>query len=289
MTGYGEATAENGRYQIAVRVRGVNHRFLDIVVRLGEEQRRNEALLRATVAERLHRGRVEVGGEIRYLGQRRAVVTVQSEVLDELKEVLDGLDERGWSLAEVRLGDLLRVPDLLKVEWGEAGWEDGDHRLLVATAEAALDALLAEREREGAEIAEVLCHRLAELESWVGRLEERRGEVADGLHATLRARLASLAEDLEVDDDRLVQEVAVLVDRSDVTEELDRLRSHLAGFRSGIEGPGPVGKRLDFLAQEILRELNTLGSKCRDGEMVGWVVEAKLACEQLREQVQNVE
>ncbi len=289
MTGYGDASGESPRYRISVKARCVNHRFLDVVVRLPEERRGSESALRGLAADRLHRGRLELSVELQGLEQRRVRVELQDEALDELQRALDSLRDRGLSLEPPRLGDLLRIPELLQLQWSEAGWEEEDAALLQETAEAALDALVAEREREGRSIGEVLRRRLGELVGWVDSLEERRSLVTRAQLATLRARVLGLAEDLEIDDDRLAQEVAILVDRGDVTEEIDRLRSHVEGFEAGLDAEGPVGKRLDFLAQEILRELNTVGSKCRDGEMTSQVVEAKLICEQLREQVQNIE
>jgi uncharacterized protein (TIGR00255 family) len=135
----------------------------------------------------------------------------------------------------------------------------------------------------------VLSDRLGELEAAAARLADRRHQVARELGESLRRRLRELLAEHAVAEERLAQEVAVLVDRSDIVEELDRLASHCEHFRSVMAEREAIGKRLDFLTQEIFRELNTLGAKCRDAEMIRSVVDAKVLCEQLREQVQNVE
>jgi len=153
----------------------------------------------------------------------------------------------------------------------------------------ALAQLVASREREGASLQAAMEERLALLAKVADRLDALRAPVAGELAAAMKRRLAELLAGQPLDEARLAQEVALLVDRSDVTEELDRLRAHLGHFREVAAERGPSGKRLDFLTQEIFRELNTTGSKCRNHEMTRAVLDAKVLCEQIREQVQNVE
>jgi uncharacterized protein (TIGR00255 family) len=149
--------------------------------------------------------------------------------------------------------------------------------------------LTAGRDTEGAVLAAALAERLAALGSTVDRLDALRGPALEESAAALRRRVADLLAGQPLDEGRVAQEVAQLADRGDVSEEIDRLRSHLGHFRGLLADAGPTGKRLDFLTQEIFRELNTLGAKCRNAEMVRAVLDAKVLCEQLREQVQNVE
>jgi uncharacterized protein (TIGR00255 family) len=178
---------------------------------------------------------------------------------------------------------------VVQVQMAPDSLGDDEAELVARTAEEALAQLVAARDLEGVTLARVLGERLAELLAAASRLRARAPEVRGELHEGLRRRVRELLAGPAVDELRLAQEVALLAERSDVVEELDRLDGHLRHFAGLLAEPGALGKRLDFLAQEILRELNTLGAKCRDGEMTHTVLDAKVLCEQLREQVQNVE
>ncbi|HXT52674.1 MAG TPA: DUF1732 domain-containing protein, partial [Thermoanaerobaculia bacterium] len=197
--------------------------------------------------------------------------------------------------SELTLGDLLRLPEVVSERLAADQVGEEERSLALAAAHTALLQLVEAREQEGEQLARILGERLAELTQAAARLRARAPAVRDELHASLARRLQELLasrpgqDNRAVDDVRLAQEVALLVERGDVTEELDRLDAHLAHFAELLSGDGSLGKRLDFLSQEILRELNTVGSKCRDAEMARTVLDAKVLCEQLREQVQNVE
>jgi uncharacterized protein (TIGR00255 family) len=289
MTGYGEAAAESVRHAVSVSLRAVNHRFLDLQVRLSEECRGCEALLRDLVGKEIARGRVEMRVEVRSIAERRATVQLHRGVVEAAYAATHQLVEQGLIERGLSAGDLLRIPEALRVELLGGGWDDEDQELLLKVAGEAIAQLAASREREGASLAAIMEERLASLGEVVTRLDALRVPVRDELAAGLRKRLAELLESQTIDESRLAQEVALLVDRSDVSEEIDRLRSHLDHFRSVISESAPAGKRLDFLSQEVFRELNTLGAKCRNAEMTRAVLDAKVICEQLREQVQNVE
>jgi uncharacterized protein (TIGR00255 family) len=289
MTGFGEATGENPRYALAVTLRGVNHRFLDLQLRLGEEARSSEAALRDLVGREISRGRVEMRVELRRLGDRRAVVEFNLGVVQAAHAAVHHLASEGLIEGGLTAGDLLRIPEALRVEIAGEVWQEEDEALLLEVARAALAQLVAGREREGAGLAAVLAEQLDRLNEVQARLEELRPGVRDELTATLRRRLAEMLGGQPIDEVRLAQEAALLVDRGDVSEELDRLRTHIAHFRELLAASGAVGKRLDFLSQELLRELNTLGAKCRNAAMTRGVLDAKVICEQVREQVQNVE
>ncbi|HXO19961.1 MAG TPA: YicC/YloC family endoribonuclease [Thermoanaerobaculia bacterium] len=289
MTGYGEAAAENSRHSVAVALRAVNHRFLDLQVRLAEECRGCEAALRDQVGREVARGRVEMRVEVKPLVERRATVQLHMGVVQAAHAATHKLVEEGLIERGLAAGDLLRIPEAFRVELAGEAWDGDDQELLLKVAGEAVAQLVRSREREGASLAATLTERLCGLDAAAARLDVLRAGVKDEITAALKRRLAELLEGQSVDESRLAQEVALLVDRSDVSEELDRLRSHLEHFRSLLEEPGPSGKRLDFLTQEVFRELNTLGAKCRNAEMTRAVLDAKVICEQLREQVQNVE
>ncbi len=289
MTGFGQAAGESERFRITVTLRGVNHRFLDLSMRLTDAQRPFEPALRERLSSRLYRGRVEVALEVAPLGAREVEVTIDEEVAAALSTTCDDLRSRGLVAGELEVGHLLALPEVVKLTVRDPEWTAADRERLLEVTEQALAQLVAARAAEGDKLAAALDERLVGLGRLTAELAERRAGMAGELAAALRERISELLAGEALDEDRLAQEVAYLVDRSDVGEELDRLQSHLEQFRSVMGQEGSVGKRLDFLAQEIFRELNTLGAKCRDSEMTRGVLDAKALCEQLREQVQNVE
>ena len=186
------------------------------------------------------------------------------------------------------LGDLLRLPEVVRLEAGDPEWSDGDRELLLSLTDRALDQLIAARATEGAQLRRAIEERLVGLGTIAGELKALRAGKSVEMARQLEQRIADVVRD-QVDADRIAQEAAILVDKSDVAEELDRLESHLDHLRAILDQEGGIGKRLDFLAQEIFRELNTVAAKCRDSEMTQRVVEGKTLCEQVREQAQNVE
>lgn len=289
MTGYGEASGENARHGVTISLKAVNHRFFDLVLRLGDELRSSEQGVRDVLGKEISRGRVEARVEVRPVAERKATVQVHMGVIREAHAAVHQLVEGGLVERGLSAGDLLRIPEAFRVEVASEEWSPEDHELLLRVAGEAVAQLVAGRETEGANLAAVMEERTRALDGIVARLDVLRGPVREELGAAVRRRVEELLGGQTLDEARLAQEVALLVDRSDVSEEIDRLRSHLDHFRSILRDSGPAGKRLDFLTQEIFRELNTLGAKCRNAEMTRAVLDAKVLCEQIREQVQNVE
>lgn len=289
MTGYGEAAGENARHAVSVSLKAVNHRFLDLQLRTGDELRTSEGVVRDLISREISRGRVEARVEARPLAERRADVHVHLGIVRAAHGATHQLVEEGLVATGLAAGDLLRIPEAFRVEFAAEAWDGDDHALLERVTREAVTQLVASRETEGASLAMVLEEKVRVLGEVVARLDVLRGPVRDEIASGLRRRLGELLSGHAVDEGRLAQEVALLVDRSDVSEEIDRLRSHFDHFRAVARESGPSGKRLDFLTQEIFRELNTLGAKCRNAEMTRAVLDAKVLCEQIREQVQNVE
>ncbi len=287
MTGFGRASGELDGRRVSVTVQTVNHRNLDLVVRLPESLRGAEPAVRDRVARLIRRGRCEVSlvfsddGAARR--QRLDPVAVRAWLESARPLVDEGLVE-----PRVTLGDLLRGGAALDA--GDAVALDPERitELLPTIDEAVAQAARA-REFEGERLAAALAERRQALAVEVGRLEARREAAAARAVEALGARLRELAGEAGLSPERLAQETAVLADRLDVREELDRLRAHLEQLTEVEAEPGAIGRRLDFLVQELLRELNTLAAKCRDVEMIRHALDAKLLCEQMREQVQNVE
>jgi len=289
MTGAGVARVAAGEWRCHARATSVNHRFLDVVVRLPERLRGREPELRQAVAGRLARGRVELEIALEPAGGQASRLEVDEAGVEALHRRLGALREKGWIEGGVTAGDLLRLPQLVRLGAGDEAWGDEAEALLRAALDEALDTLVGAREREGERLRRVLADRLSLFRAVADRLAARREQLRGELLEGLRRRLAALLAEVPVSEERLAQEAALLVDRADVSEEIDRLRAHLERFGELLDADGPVGKQLDFLCQELQREVGTVGAKSRDLATTRDVLEAKLLCEQLREQVQNIE
>lgn len=291
MTGFAECAEESGRRRIDVVLQGWNHRNLDVVLRLPEELRSREADLRERVARVVRRGRCDLSVRVRSLEPRAQRPLVDPDAVRRLIEQVRDLIAEGSVVPTLTLGDLLRSSSAIGVEPEAVAWDEGDVALLDRAVARALDGFTSTRGSEGERLAAILEQGRRQLLDLTDRLESRREQVVEQQGSSLKARLEEVLaggpEGIPVE--RVAQEIAILVERGDVREELDRLRAHLEHFAEASGGDGAVGKRLDFLAQEILRELNTLGAKSRDAELTRLVVEAKVVCEQMREQIQNVE
>ncbi len=289
MTGYGRAAAENESYRIAVSVRTVNNRFLDLALRLPEDLRELESELRSAVDAHVARGRVELKVAVETLQPGATAVSIHRDLVERVLQALSEIEGPGLSDRPLDRADLLRVTDLVRVERAPTTLAAADRRLILDTVTNALEGVVRMREVEGAALAEVLFERLDTLEHLASHLATEREAVREQLLEGMRTRLSGLARQVEISEERLAQETVLLAEKSDIQEELDRLRGHLKHCRETMTEGEAIGRRLDFLAQEIHRELNTLSAKCRDLQMARWVVDAKVTCEQLREQIQNVE
>jgi len=293
MTGFGRAQGTIADGMIAgVVVRSVNHKYLDVVVRTNtrDEMPELEAAVRASVVDALDRGRVTVQVNLERTGPQPVRVVVNPEavasLLDQLVELRlpDGVADR------VELGQVLSMPGLVSVESVLGGPSDEEIRGVEALASRAVADLVVMRRSEGETLGRRIADDVREIEAFVDWIEPRAEQFRGLILDRLRARLNELVgPDNAVEPERVVQEAAIIADRSDVMEEIVRLRSHVEGFLDRLTSDGAVGRALDFLCQEILRELNTLGSKCREVGVAERLVNAKAALERVREQVQNLE
>jgi uncharacterized protein (TIGR00255 family) len=289
MTGFGQARGElSGRWAAQVKLASVNGRFLDVVVRTAPrfDTTEMEPAIRAVLAERLARGRVVATVELQARPGAGVGPTFRWEAAQALAASL-AARPAGIELAPLQLRDLLAVPGF--VEGGETALDDGERARLLDLLAVARDALAAAREREALALRpqlEAETARLAEFALW---LRATGGRLRDVLLGRMRERLATLLEGRAVAEERLLQEAALLADRADTAEEVERLDAHLDHLRRLLAEGGAVGKKLDFLLQELLREVNTAASKCREAGMGERVVEAKAALERLREQAANLE
>jgi uncharacterized protein (TIGR00255 family) len=291
MTGFGRAHGPLGRdWTAEVVVRSVNHRFLDLTVKARETEASLEPVVRRALAKHVSRGKVEVALRVRHLSAAGHAIAVDEALLEALLARFAALSEKYPLAGRLEARDLLAIPQLVSVESAVEDFTDEEASALEALAEEAARGLVAMREAEGALIRADLEERVDILKSKTGELTARREEIAHRVAETLRERVKLLFPEVALDSGRLEQEAAVAADRSDVSEELQRLAGHLDQFAGLLSRPaGPVGKKLEFLSQEILRELNTLGSKARDLQIIREVLDMKSETEKIREQVLNVE
>lgn len=289
MTGFGQAVSETDVCRAVVRIRCVNHRFLDIALRMPEELRSQEAAIRQLISERLHRGRIEVRLDVDDHREREVQVRINQRFVAALAQAVEDLVVQGVSLEGLTLGDLARIPDALRISSATVD-DTALAETILKVVGASLDEVEQMRSREGSKLAAILTDRLESLMKLVGEIASVQPSIQTELGQRLRDRLREIENGATaIEEPRIAQEIALLVERSDVKEELDRLTTHAEHFRQILGQEGAIGKKLDFLAQEILRELTTLAAKCRHTEVMQRTIDAKLLCEQIREQVQNVE
>jgi len=290
MTGYGRAQGSVGDGATAeVWARSVNHRFLDLTVKLRETEAVLEPVIRKAFSSRVSRGKVEIAVRLRREGGARDDVTIDETLLAAVVERIREVAGRLGVAGRLEARDLLAIPGALSVEGPAAELSPEEIAAVEKIASEAAGALVSMREIEGREVAGELGRMIEFLQRKTGELAARREEISARLLKNLKDRLAALAPTVAFDSGRLEQEAAIAVDRSDVAEELQRLEGHLVQFAELLGSTSPVGKKLEFLSQEILRELNTLGSKAKDLQLVRDVLDMKSETEKLREQVQNVE
>jgi len=293
MTGFGRARAElSQRFGVSVTVRSVNHRYLDIQVRtnLREDTPEIEAAVRSVISEKFRRGRVSAQVSLERVLDAKAAVSVNTEAVREVLDQLSGIDLPENFGATVALGDVLAVPGLVSVASPETILDEQELMALRDVTSRALAEAVVMRGEEGRRLVEQVESELAKVIAFADWFEPQMSEFRQRLLDRTRERVEALVgPEVTVDPDRILQETAVLADRADVAEEVVRLRAHLENFSERLTAGGVVGRSLDFLCQEIHRELNTLGSKCRELGVADRLVDAKSAAERVREQVQNLE
>lgn len=283
MTGFGAATGTVGRVHVDVEVRTVNHRFFNPSIKLPGPFAAWEGDVREVLRSRIARGHVSLSARIR----RESTSGIDEGRFAASVAQLRALKERFGLDGDVDLATVLRMPDVfLGGSDEEIGGSAAD---LVQLVETASDALTAMRTAEGARLVAYLLERIDLVEGAVARISARAPQRIVEQRDRLRENVRVLADGVALDPQRVAQEVAVLADRLDVSEELDRFASHITAFRAALGGDGEVGKRLGFLTQELLREANTTGSKANDAAIMHDVVLIKEELERIREQVDNLE
>jgi uncharacterized protein (TIGR00255 family) len=287
MTGFARGEAQLASGALVCELRSVNHRYLEATLRLPEELRPLEGELRARLQQELRRGKVDCIFTYRAADHAREHLQLDAALVDQLTPALRALADvvrNAGAPAQVNLVDLLRYPGVLREAASDPEALPKAARGLFARA---LDDLKSMRASEGARLKDLVEQRCAQLATLVTQVRSRLPEVQQAIRARFAERMAELA--LAIDAERIEQEIALLVQRMDVAEELDRLEGHIAETRKIITSPEAAGRRLDFLMQEFNREANTLSSKSQDLATTRNAVDMKVLIEQMREQVQNIE
>jgi uncharacterized protein (TIGR00255 family) len=288
MTGYGSGMAPFPGGRMQVELRTVNHRFLEIKMMLPRQFQACEPEFRAMIEAQLNRGKVELTLTCAGKPLRTYTVYPNTELARAYREAVTRLQRELGITGELDLSFLTTRPELFQIAEDQRTL-DTEVRAAKTALRRALTTLARQRSREGKFLQRELHGRVSALEKIRRTIKDRSGTVQETTRERLRERVSNLLQGVEIDQSRLLQEVVMLAQRGDITEELVRLQSHLQALTELLRTHGPVGKRIDFLLQEVQREVNTIGSKADDVMIRHLVVSAKEEVEKLREQVQNIE
>ena len=289
MTGFGRAECQDGDYSYKAEIRSVNNRFIEINTRLPKAFLDMELSLKKLIKSHCARGSINItitlansndsAGE----WEVKPNLSLASQYVDALKEIQTSLGLEG----QVHIDSVVGLRDVFKIE--PIAIDPAKESLLLNMAKEALASLQKMREEEGAHLQKDLAERIDSIEKHAAEIEKRQPEVIQEFKARLKEKIKLLNDGVEIDESRLAQETAILADRCDITEEVTRLTSHLSQFRKLFDSPEPIGRKLEFITQEINREVNTMGSKSSDSEMANLVIDIKSTLEKIREQLANIE
>lgn len=288
MTGYGRSEVENEQFHFTVEMRSVNHRYLDISLRYPRAYASLEAQMKQLVGKYFARGRIEISIVQQTLGSGERMVTLDHALAKQYYQAFQQLKETLGLSGVIDLESLLAQRDILKIDEidgdAEAAWD-----LLARGLDEASQALSGMRAREGRVLGEDLKARIHTVHQYIEGIRQRVPEVVTDYRHRLEERVAELFERYQLDPDRLTQEVVLLSERTDVAEELTRLDAHIEALSQLLEETDALGRKSEFLMQEINREVNTIASKSNNAQIAQDVVEIKAELERMREQIQNVE
>lgn len=287
MTGFGRGVATTNTHQLTVEVRSVNHRFLEIHTKFPKEWMQSEMLAKKRITDTVARGKFDVNIFLKEVHVAQSNISVNWPLLEGYIQVKNKLAEnipleQNWTMQEI-----LSLDEVLIVEQQEISQEVLTEAVNTALAEA-LSGLVMMREQEGDKLKQVLAAHVQKLSELIERIRTLSSQSVQKYRERLKERIEQFTEG-QLLDDRLLTEVAIFADRIDISEELDRLQSHFNQFTETLHADEAIGRKLDFLMQEMHREVNTIGSKNQSAECSIAVVEAKAIVEKMREQVQNIE
>ncbi|MFQ5532532.1 MAG: YicC/YloC family endoribonuclease [Candidatus Methylomirabilales bacterium] len=288
MTGYGRAEGATAAYLYTVEIQTFNHRFTDIRIRLPKALASLEHELHREVRERVHRGRFDVHVTEKLYGEIPRSLRIDRGAIQQYVNALRGIQQELDLRGDVTIEALIGIRDLVSLEVAEVDLAEV-RTVVKQLLHRALDEVESMRGKEGDNLARALEVCLNEVEARLETVETRAPHVVEAYRTRMQQRVGALLGGVLPDPDRIAHEVVLFADRSDITEECTRLKSHIQQFRTSLQGIGPLGRRLEFLLQEMHREVNTIGNKATDAAISPAVVEIKADLERLREQVQNIE
>ena len=290
MTGFGSGTATKDGITCTVEIKSVNARFLDLFIRSPKQINPFESIIRGLVQDRITRGKVEVSVSIQDAGERPKTFTINSVLRKQIQELL---------VQEVFYDDPKKVPlqavNSISNEWIQQQdtpiAEDVLSEIVQESTNQALDALITMRTVEGKHIEQDLLSRITTLENIIKSIDENKAGAVDAYREHIKGKIQEYLVSLEasISEDRFLQEIALLADKTDITEEIVRFTSHVVQLKNTLVDENSIGRKVDFILQEMNREVNTIGSKAMDSSITEFVVQLKCELEKIREQVQNVE
>lgn len=290
MTGYGKGEAQKNSLTVSVEIKAVNHRYADISVKLPRNCMVHENEIRKQVAQALKRGKIDIFINYELTASAQTTPVLNLPLAEAYQQLLQKMQQEMGLSGTISVEFLAAQKDVIQV--GEAAAEADETALGDCLRQAVAEALenhLVMRRAEGEETRKDMEERLVVADALLAQVEARAPQVPGEWQERLTERLARLQQNVEWDPQRVAQEIAVFCDRCDISEEVTRFKSHLVQFRALFEDSEPVGRRMDFIVQEMNREVNTMGSKSNDAELTRSVVALKAELEKVREQVQNVE
>ena len=290
MTGFGSGTATKDGITCTVEIKSVNARFLDLFIRSPKQMNPFESIIRGMVQDRINRGKVEVSVSIQDAGERPKTFTINSVLRKQIQELL---------VQEEFYDDPKKVP-LQAVNSISNDWiqqqdtpiaEEVLFEIVRESTSSALDALVAMRAVEGEHIQQDLVDRVTTLENIISHIDTNKADAVEAYREHIRGKIQEYLVSLEasISEERFLQEIAILADKTDITEEIVRFSSHVVQLKNTLTDENPIGRKVDFILQEMNREVNTIGSKAIDSNITEFVVQLKCELEKIREQVQNVE
>ena len=288
MTGFGRCETEEHARRITVEMKAVNHRYLDLSIKMPKKFNPFEAQIRNVLKEYIERGKVDLYITCEDLGEENLQIRYNKAVAAEYLQYLRQMSEEFGLEDDIRVSTLSRFPEVFSMEDvqqdEEEIWQD-----LEKTVRGAAAVFVESREREGEALKADLLDKLESMQTSVAQIEERSPQVIEEYREKLRAKVRELVGDVQLDESRLMMEVTVFADKICVDEEMVRLKSHIAAMSQELKKGGSVGRKLDFIAQEMNRESNTILSKSDDLEVSDRAIELKTTVEKVREQIQNIE
>lgn len=289
MTGYGRSEKESALQKVLVEMKAVNHRYCDVVLKIPKKMTMFEERIKSEVKKHVNRGRVEIYMSFEEQKGEDFTVSPNYAVLDQYVDALGSIQKKYDIDRAYDLNLLTRFQDVFSIEYKEVD-EEAIWGLVEEALKEALSSLMDMRRVEGEKLLEDINNRIEIIKGIIGELEKRAPEIVVLHKAKMRERIQELLDDsIELDEVRLAQEVAYFADKTNITEELVRLSSHLDQLANIFNEDKSIGRKLDFLLQEINREINTIGSKSPDVDISNFVIELKSEFEKIREQIQNIE